>query len=36
MDAQEALELGIIDEVLDRMVKPQNEGGVGDGKPPTS
>ena len=36
MDAQESLELGIIDEVLDRRVKPQSEGGSGDGKPPTS
>jgi len=36
MDAQEALELGIIDEILDRRVKPASEGGGGDGKPPTS
>ncbi|KAF4213794.1 hypothetical protein CNMCM8980_005935 [Aspergillus fumigatiaffinis] len=34
MGAQEALEMGIVDEILDRRVKPQNEGGEGEGKPP--
>lgn len=33
MGAQEALEMGIVDEILDRRVKPQNEG-EGEGKPP--
>jgi ATP-dependent Clp protease protease subunit len=34
MGAEEALEMGIVDEILDRRVKPQNEGGEGEGKPP--
>ena len=33
MGADEALEMGIIDEVLDRRVKPEDEG-QGDGKAP--
>lgn len=33
MGANEALEMGIIDEVLDRRVKPEDEG-QGDGKAP--
>lgn len=37
MGAQEALEMGLVDEVLDRRVKSENEGGgegKGDGKAP--
>ncbi|RHZ71500.1 hypothetical protein CDV55_106663 [Aspergillus turcosus] len=34
MGAEEALEMGIVDEILDRRVKAQNEGGEGEGKPP--
>lgn len=36
MGAQEALEMGIVDEILDRRIKPKEEGGEGDGKPPTT
>ncbi|KAJ5475548.1 ATP-dependent Clp protease proteolytic subunit [Penicillium diatomitis] len=35
MGAQEALDLGIVDEILDRRVQNSNKGGDGDGKPPT-
>jgi ATP-dependent Clp protease, protease subunit len=34
MGAQEALELGIVDEILDRRVRPEEAGGEGKGKPP--
>lgn len=36
MGAKEALELGIVDEILDRRVKSKDQGGEGEGKPPTS
>lgn len=36
MGAKEALELGVVDEILDRRVQPKDQGGVGEGKPPTS
>ena len=37
MGAEEAWNMGIIDEILDRRVKPgQEEGSQGDGKPPSS
>lgn len=36
MGANEALDMGIVDEILDRRVKPSEEGGSGEGKPPTS
>jgi ATP-dependent Clp protease protease subunit len=36
MGAPEALEMGIVDEILDRRVKSRENGGEGDGKPPTS
>ncbi|RJE24614.1 hypothetical protein PHISCL_03038 [Aspergillus sclerotialis] len=36
MGANEALDMGIVDEILDRRVKPGEEGGSGEGKPPTS
>jgi ATP-dependent Clp protease, protease subunit len=37
MGASEALELGIVDEILDRRVKPEGEeGGEGEGKPPST
>ncbi|KAF3390230.1 ATP-dependent Clp protease proteolytic subunit [Penicillium rolfsii] len=36
MGAAEALELGIVDEILDRRVQSQEKGGQGDGKPPTA
>ncbi|KAB8220515.1 Clp protease-domain-containing protein [Aspergillus novoparasiticus] len=34
MGAQEALEMGIVDEILDRRVRPKEEGGEGGEKPP--
>jgi len=34
MGASEALEMGIVDEILDRRVKPKDEGGKGE--PPTT
>ncbi|GES57565.1 ATP-dependent Clp protease proteolytic subunit [Aspergillus terreus] len=34
MGAKEALDMGIVDEVLDRRVKSKEEGGEGEGKPP--
>ncbi|THC97995.1 hypothetical protein EYZ11_002497 [Aspergillus tanneri] len=34
MGAQEAWEMGIVDEVLDRRVKSRDQGGEGEGKPP--
>lgn len=34
MGAAEALELGIVDEILDRRVQSQEKGGEGEGKPP--
>ena len=34
MGAQEALDLGIVDEILDRRVQSSNKGGDGDEKPP--
>lgn len=34
MGAHEALDLGIVDEILDRRVKSEEEGGEGKGKPP--
>lgn len=34
MGAQEALELGIVDEILDRRVQSERDGGEGEGKPP--
>ncbi|KAJ5153359.1 ATP-dependent Clp protease proteolytic subunit [Penicillium canariense] len=34
MGAKEALELGIVDEILDRRVQSQAQGGEGEGKPP--
>ncbi|KAJ5114949.1 Clp protease-domain-containing protein [Penicillium alfredii] len=36
MGANEALELGVVDEILDRRVKNKEDGGEGAGKPPTS
>ncbi|KAL1869521.1 hypothetical protein Plec18167_007819 [Paecilomyces lecythidis] len=36
MGADEALEMGIVDEILDRRVKSKDEGGEGEGKPPVS
>lgn len=33
MGAKEALEMGIVDEILDRRVKPKEEGGDESGKP---
>ena len=33
MGANEALEMGIVDEILDRRVKPKDQGGEGEGKP---
>lgn len=36
MGAAEALEMGIVDEILDRRIKPKEEGGEGDGQPPTA
>ena len=36
MGANEALDMGIVDEILDRRVKPSEEGASGEGKPPTS
>jgi ATP-dependent Clp protease, protease subunit len=35
MGANEALELGIVDEILDRRVKNQDDESGGGGKPPT-
>ncbi|KAE8148665.1 putative Clp protease [Aspergillus avenaceus] len=35
MGAEEALDMGIIDEILDRRVKSKQDGGDGEGKPPT-
>lgn len=34
MGAQEALDIGLVDEILDRRVKGKENGGVGEGKPP--
>ncbi|KAJ5594102.1 Clp protease-domain-containing protein [Penicillium hispanicum] len=34
MGAKEALELGVVDEILDRRVKSKEHGGEGEGKPP--
>ncbi|KAJ9315270.1 hypothetical protein DTO271D3_4437 [Paecilomyces variotii] len=36
MGANEALEMGIVDEILDRRIKPKNEGGEDDTKNPVS
>lgn len=36
MGAKEALELGVVDEILDRRVMSKEEGGEGTGKPPNS
>ncbi|KAF9892891.1 hypothetical protein FE257_000483 [Aspergillus nanangensis] len=36
MGAPEALEMGIVDEILDRRVKSKGEGGEGEGKPPVA
>jgi ATP-dependent Clp protease, protease subunit len=36
MGASEALEMGIVDEILDRRVKPNVEGGEGERKPPVA
>ena len=35
MSAEEGLEFGVIDEILDRRVKPQSDAEKGEGKPPT-
>lgn len=36
LNAEEAVEMGIVDQILDRRVKPEGEGGEGEGKPPSS
>jgi ATP-dependent Clp protease protease subunit len=36
MGAHEALEMGIVDEILDRRIQPKEEGGEGEGKPPAT
>jgi ATP-dependent Clp protease protease subunit len=36
MGAKEALDMGIVDEILDRRMKPGEEGGDKEGKPPVS
>lgn len=36
MGASEALDMGIVDEILDRRVKSKDEGGEAEGKPPTT
>lgn len=36
MGANEALEMGIVDEILDRRIKPKNEGGEDETKAPVS
>lgn len=35
MGAKEALDMGIVDEILDRRVQAKAQGGEGEGKPPT-
>lgn len=36
MGAREALEMGIVDEILDRRVKSKEEEGNGEGQPPAT